>query len=388
MQAHAEQLAHQLKRKRHQVVIAARAVSKNPNFQDFFYFSEPLAENTVNGHTVHHLRHSRAMNPVMALINKSLGRSWAVNGAVATYQSIYSPQIQRLYQGVDIIHYVGQAHEMIGFAAAAASRKLGIPFVIQPTSHPGQWGDSPLDQRLYRLADRLLVHTEFEKKALSELGVDRPYDVVGNGVVKPQRGDPDRFRRKHGLPGDIVLFLGRQTEDKGFPTLRAAFELVRQKLPETKLLCIGPEGNRDSSAGVIELGFVSEEEKTDALAACQILCVPSEGESFGLVYMEAGLQGKPSIARRLPVLEELLGQHEAIELIGKPVGTGNQVALESSECADAIIKLLQKAEYARRMGEAAGSVAQNFLWPRVVQNFENAYARALESKPLAAPSAS
>jgi hypothetical protein len=38
---------------------------------------------------------------------------------------------------------------------------------------------------------------------------------------------------------------------------------------------------------VLDLDDLTEGEKQDALAACDVLCVPSEGELFGMVYFEA-----------------------------------------------------------------------------------------------------
>ena len=46
------------------------------------------------------------------------------------------------------------------------------------------------------------------------------------------------------------------------------------------------------------LGFVSESERRDLLAACDLLALPSRTESFGLVFMEAWANRKPVIGAR------------------------------------------------------------------------------------------
>ena len=57
----------------------------------------------------------------------------------------------------------------------------------------------------------------------------------------------------------------------------------------------------------LNLDDVSEDEKQDALSACDVLCVPSEGESFGMVYFEAWAYEKPVVALDLPALRDSLG---------------------------------------------------------------------------------
>ena len=57
------------------------------------------------------------------------------------------------------------------------------------------------------------------------------------------------------------------------------------------------------------------------------------GKSFGLVYMEAGRYAKPVVARRLPVLEELLENGRAGLLIGRQNGKQNAVDLTAEELA-------------------------------------------------------
>jgi len=50
----------------------------------------------------------------------------------------------------------------------------------------------------------------------------------------------------------------------------------------------------------VNLGEVDLATKTSALAACELLCVPSVQESFGGVYVEAWSLGKTVIGGRIP----------------------------------------------------------------------------------------
>lgn len=394
MQSHAESLIRKLEKAGHEVVIATRSVSHTPSFQDFFFFSESVSQEKINGLLVNVLRHSSSLNWLMWLVSKCIGRPATRQIGVKIVQMIFTPQLLDIFDRdmrhpVDIIHHVGQAHELIGFAAAAAARRLNIPFVIQPTAHPGQWGDSSFDVSLYQQADRLLVHTEYEGNALKALGLNGCYDTVGNGIEDCVEGDAQKFKDRYDLSDRIVLFLGRKTKDKGYDIVKQAMTYVHRQAPDVVLVCMGPDGTDPPSdlsskpslgqvcKDILELGFGTKNDKHDALAACDLLCVPSEGESFGLVYMEAGRYATPSIARRLPVLEELLEREDAIVLAGKAYGEGNKVNLTPEELGSSILALLNDCERRERIGLRAQQVSEQFTWDTVVTNFEAAYRAAI-----------
>ncbi|MEA5516901.1 glycosyltransferase family 4 protein [Nodularia sp. UHCC 0506] len=380
LQVHAEKLAHELVAKGHQVTIVTRSISHTPSYQDYFFFSEQISQTTINGLSVDIVRHPKTLNWVMWLVYKCIGCPALRKFGIYLVELVFTRQLVKALEGVDVIHHVGQAHELIGFAAAAAARHLRVAFLVQPTVHPGQWGDSQLDLCLYRLAKGLLVHTEFEAKFLHKAGVPGAFAIVGNGVDNPTDGDAKRFCQKYGIDGSIILFLGRKSIDKGYPLIKTAFYLVRKQYPNVMLVCMGPSADKipeTSEDGVIELGFGAEQDKHDALAACTLLCVPSEGESFGLVYMEAGLYSKPIIARKLPVLEELLGEQEAALLIGQAYAEGHQVNLDVQELSSAMLKLLNDSDLSVKIGKNAYRVAREFLWSKIVTRFEAAYNQAI-----------
>ena len=128
--------------------------------------------------------------------------------------------------------------------------------------------------------------------------------------------------------------------------------------------------------GILNFEFVDELTKHDALAACDCLCVPSEGESFGLVYMEAGRYSKPVIARRLPVLEELLEDGKAGLLVGRGNPAKNENRLEPEELSDQILNLIQNPRLAAQIGSECRRVSGEFIWSKIVEKFEHAYSRS------------
>jgi glycosyltransferase involved in cell wall biosynthesis len=301
--------------------------------------------------------------------------------AVRLYQFASKGSARRAFAGMDVIHYIGEASPLIGFAAASAAKYWKIPFVVQPTCHPHHVGDSPLDLRLFAKADRLLAHTEYEANYLRQKSFCCPIDVVGNGIEDRADGNAERFRSRFGVTGPLVLFIGRKDRQKGYFLLLDAFKILRCERPDTILVCMGPTDSTDQRQeidGLIDLDFTSEELKHDALAACTCLCVPSEAESFGLVYMEAGRYCKPPMGRKVPVLEELLGDGVAAVLVGVPDEARNKAVLSPETLASALLRLISDFQECRRIGENCHRVSERFLWPRVVKRFEASYCQAVE----------
>jgi glycosyltransferase involved in cell wall biosynthesis len=205
-----------------------------------------------------------------------------------------------------------------------------------------------------------------------------PIDVVGNGIEDRTDGAGERFREQHGIRGPMILYIGRRDADKGYGHVTRAFRLVKQKQPDATLVCMGPAGGLEKveEPGILNFDFVEEQTKHDALAACDCLCVPSEGESFGLVYMEAGRYAKPVIARKLPVLEELLEGGKAGLLVGRANPAKNENRLEPEELSDQILNLIQNPRLAVQIGEECRRVSGEFIWSKIVEKFEHAYSRS------------
>lgn len=121
--------------------------------------------------------------------------------------------------------------------------------------------------------------------------------VVGVAVDRPKDIDPVRFRRQYGIEEGFLLYIGRVDPSKGCDELFDFF--LKHRMigggPE-KLIVLGrtvmpiPK-NKD----IVALGFVSEQIKWDALAACDLLVMPSPYESLSMVLLEAWSVAKPVI---------------------------------------------------------------------------------------------
>ncbi|MBV9661519.1 MAG: glycosyltransferase, partial [Acidimicrobiales bacterium] len=114
--------------------------------------------------------------------------------------------------------------------------------------------------------------SEPEHRLAHALGpVAERHTVTGAGLHVPTGYQPDRFRSRHGIRRPFILYAGRREKDKGWDWLLDTFHhAVAAGLQEVDLVAVGsgpvnpPPG---LSARVIDLGFVSEQDRNDAIAA-------------------------------------------------------------------------------------------------------------------------
>jgi glycosyltransferase involved in cell wall biosynthesis len=121
--------------------------------------------------------------------------------------------------------------------------------------------------------------------------------VLGGGIDTTFSFNPELFRKKYNIFEPFILYAGRKESGKNFPLLMDFFTRFKQDNPSAlKLVLIG-SGNigipSECKKEIIDLGFVSRQDKYDAYAAAMILCQPSINESFSIVIMESWLCGTP-----------------------------------------------------------------------------------------------
>jgi glycosyltransferase involved in cell wall biosynthesis len=301
--------------------------------------------------------------------------------AIERIAAALAAEIETAAKGADLIHNCRIGREGLSFASLRLARQRGIPFVFTPVHHP-RWGGwlHRHYHRLYRQADAVIALTEAERRLLAGLGVDeRRIVVTGMGPVLAETADGERFRRLHHLgDGPLVLFLGQKYAYKGLAPLLAAAPRVWRCVPEARFVFVGPRTAysqrlfRDvREARVLELPAVDLQAKTDALAACDVLCVPSSQESFGGVYTEAWSLGKPVVAADIPAVREVVADGQ----------DGCLAPPEPAALADRLAALLLNPAQAAAMGaRGLEKVAARFSWPRLAAQTEQVYRQVLEGR--------
>ena len=325
---------------------------------------------------------------------------WAAKYFVAGYKR----QLRKVVGKPDLIHGIHQDCAWFGYAALQLANELGIPYAYTPVSHiystdkaiageyavEGPAASPDLPPVLRGIFGKMFLHTcgganvvftmtDAEKLFLEKQKINDNVHTIGVGPVLSPRPAPD-VRNTFGIPADspLILFLGRINLAKGVAIVLQATDMVWQEAPDAYFLFVGPfeRGSEAIFASrrdrrVITTGAVDLEQKTGALQACDLLCLPSVNESLGGVYLEAWSFGKPVVGATIPPFQELTGN-----------GQGG-VAVEPTPegVARGILSLLQNREFGRRMGEwGRARVRSQYSWEMIAGKVEACYGEILREQ--------
>ncbi len=293
--------------------------------------------------------------------------------AVPPISRVIQHKLMSFTGGIDIIHNVRIGREPLSYASMYEARRMGIPFVMTPVHHPRWKGFMYRTyDKLYRQADALIALTNSEKEGLLQKGVkEERIFVTGIGPVLSENPEPEQFMAKYGIRKPFLLFLGQHYKYKGYQQILEASKELFKHIPEMNLVFVGPAINdsdkffkRYPDPRIKHLGKLSLEEKTSALSACNLLCVPSTQESFGGVYVEAWSFGKPVIACNIPAVSEVVDDGV----------NGYLVNQKPSEIADRVIDLIADPDRSARFGEAGRQkVISHYSWSKLAMQMENIY---------------
>jgi len=156
---------------------------------------------------------------------------------------------------------------------------------------------------------RAFMYNSYEERALIQAvskNESVPGVVVGIGSEIPERSNGGRFRQKFDMRDRFAIYVGRIDENKGCVELFDFFEHYSGSLVDgMHLVLIGtahvpiPKHPR-----IHHLGFLEDQDKYDAMAAAELLIMPSYLESLSMVALEAWAMGKPVLANaRCDVLQ-------------------------------------------------------------------------------------
>src|SRR5262249_31487061 len=125
-----------------------------------------------------------------------------------------------------------------------------------------------------------------------------PSVVVGVGSEVPSAPQPGRFRHKYDVRGPFAVYVGRIDENKGCKELFQFFgSYLNESAGRLTLVLIGHSLlDIPSHPRIRHLGFLDDADKFDAVAAAELLVMPSYFESLSMVALEAWALGRPVLA--------------------------------------------------------------------------------------------
>jgi glycosyltransferase involved in cell wall biosynthesis len=212
---------------------------------------------------------------------------------------------------------------------------------------------------------RALMYNSPEERRLIQAATGNdevPEVVVGIGSDIPSRTQPDRFRQKFGITGRFALYVGRIDQNKGCNELFTYFLQALPALPKgLSLVLIGKEILPiPDHPRISHLGFVDDADKFDALAAADVLLMPSYYESLSMVTLEAWALGKPVLAN---------GKCEVLR--GQCIRSGAGLYYDNQA---EFVETLKVIAEGRTLNLALGAngrafFGRHYAWPVIVQKY-------------------
>ena len=207
----------------------------------------------------------------------------------------------------DLINFIRDRKDdydaLVFFTYLYATTYFGLPLVqekafLVPAGHDewpiylSMWDDFFLKPKGFMFLT--LEEKSFLQSRFPNAGLEGP--ISGIGVDMPRSCDSDRFARDYGINAPFLLYMGRIDPSKGCEELFGFFKKIKKNRSSSniKLVLLGKSAmDIPDHPDIISLGYVDEQTKFDALAACDWLVNPSPYESLSIVLLEAWSVGTP-----------------------------------------------------------------------------------------------
>jgi glycosyltransferase involved in cell wall biosynthesis len=214
-------------------------------------------------------------------------------------------------KNVDLVHLHGHRHLLNNYAMTWAKQQ-GIPWVFTPNGTlPRQerklgikliW-DRVVAAGAHKGASACIAVSRAEVGQMLRVGVPKErIHQIPNGLMLAEFDNlppTGSFKKKWGIKGPIVSYLGRISPRKGVEHLAAAFS--GQGLPQATLVVAGNDMGALAAARaqadhrVVFTGLLEGRDRLALLVDSDVLVYPSSDEIFGLVPFEGLLCGTPAV---------------------------------------------------------------------------------------------
>ncbi len=298
-------------------------------------------------------------------------------------------EVQKTFGRFDIVH----CHDWHPIPALNRIKKdFGLPYIL--TMHSTEWGRNGnhfgygLSQEISHLewlgsyeSSKVIVTTKHMMDELTRIfSVPKSkIIIIPNGIVvgKMRRNlDAGRVKEKYGIHplAPVVLFCGRMNIQKGPDLLVEAIPQILKNRVDMKFVFIGTgdmrfqceQRARDLNVAYAcrFLGYTSASIKEGLMNACDIICVPSRNEPFGVVVLEAWEVCKPVVAT------------EAIGII-RNFEDGLLAYIQPDSIAWCINNLIKNPDEMKKLAIAGRNrLEAEFDWNEIARKTEEVYAKA------------
>jgi phosphatidylinositol alpha-mannosyltransferase len=189
------------------------------------------------------------------------------------------------------------------------------------------------------------------------------------------------FKKRTPLNGEgtkTVLYVGRLEKRKGVEWLIKAFGELTKEMPHAYLL-IGGEGKQrrqleqlvktEEIPNVNFLGYISDEQKRHLMGNADLFCSPAmNGESFGIVLLEAMAMGAPVLAGNNIGYQSVLKGHGRVGLVD---------ARATGDFANRLFVGLNDVNIQNLLRGWGLHEVKQYDYPKIIDQYEAAYRDAI-----------
>lgn len=256
-------------------------------------------------------------------------------------------------------------------------------------SYYGYFYGRPILRRVFNNLDGRIAVSRAAKRFVRQYFM-APYKIIPNGV-EVERFDPARVEPipelNDGRPN--ILFVGRPEKRKGVGYLLRAYPRIKAAFPDARFIIVGA-GNweespyrayieRQGMKDITIVGRVSDADLPRYHRSAHVFCAPAvQGESFGIVLLEAMAAGLPIVASNIEGYSQVLTDGEEGILVPPR---------DEEAVADSVCRLLEDRALAAAMGERGLHTASLYSWQRIAEDVLDFYVKTgLRSLPSYAAS--
>lgn len=300
--------------------------------------------------------------------------------------------VQKLFGPFDIIH----GHDWHPILALNRIKiDHGIPYIL--TIHSTEWGRN--GNNFGAGISKEISHREWlggyesakvivtTRRMLDEL--IRIYSIPKDKIsIIPNGIKPGKFRRDLDVgrvkerysihPKEpMILFCGRMSIQKGPDLLVESIPKVLKSHSNAKFVFIGEGGMRSEcerrayelgvSSACRFVGYLPASDKEELMSACDLFCIPSRNEPFGVVVLEAWDACKPVVAT------------EAVSII-RNFEDGLIAYIQPESLAWCINHLFSNPCEMKKLAQTGNSrIEREFSWDRIAEKTDEVYLKMISN---------
>lgn len=291
------------------------------------------------------------------------------NGSVArlTISWWLLPKVKSILEQekFDIIHFHEPLFPSLPWMVLPMSRSVNVAtFHAYYKRSFGYWFWKPLCRRFYNRLDGKIAVSEPAMRFVSRY-FPGDYRIIPHGV------DVERFSSQAPPIEDFcdgklnILFVSRLDERKGVRYLIKAYKMVKEEIPESRLIVVGPGNQRRYKdwvqavklKDVVFAGYTSYADLPRYYRTADIFCVPAVGrESFGIVLLEAMAAGRAIVASDIDGYANVLT--DGVDGVLVP-------PKDTERLAQTLVSLLRDPARREQMGSQGRSKVEGLTWEAI-----------------------